>query len=95
MTFWGHFSPFLFEAKLPTQPFQPFFPISALEKVSRSQVLSESASSFRRDAEQLRRLVWWGNVKKMALLISIVVSKLEAGRTKTTFGGFDLLDFLQ
>jgi len=41
--------------------------------VSRSQVLSESASSFRRDAEQLRRLVWWGNVKKMALLISIVV----------------------
>lgn len=21
----------------------------------------ESASSFRRDAEQLRRLVWWGN----------------------------------
>ncbi|CAK9056827.1 unnamed protein product [Durusdinium trenchii] len=41
--------------------------------VSRSQVLSESASSFRRDAEQLRRLVWWGNVKKMAIIAGLVI----------------------
>ena len=42
-------------------------------EVSRSQVLSESASSFRRDAEQLRRLVWWGNVKKVLIMGLIVV----------------------
>ena len=49
---------------------------SALKRhveVSRSQVLSESASSFRRDAEQLRRLVWWGNVKKVLIMGLIVV----------------------
>lgn len=41
--------------------------------VSRSQVLSDSASSFRRDAEQLRRLVWWGNVRKMAMAAGCLV----------------------
>ena len=71
MTFWGPFFSISFWSQ-----FLPTF------QVSRSQVLSESASSFRRDAEQLRRLVWWGNVKKMALLISIVVSKLESWKEK-------------
>ena len=55
--------------------------------VSRSQVLSDSASSFRRDAEQLRRLVWWGNVKKMGmaagclLLIILVIVVSSCGIT--------------
>lgn len=55
--------------------------------VSRSQVLSESASSFRRDAEQLRRLVWWGNVKKVLImglivvLVILVIAMLSCGIT--------------
>merc|ERR1712032_347513 len=36
--------------------------------VDRSQSLSDSSASFRREAEQLRRVVWWRNVRTMACL---------------------------
>mmetsp|Transcript_3075 Transcript_3075/g.4803 ORF Transcript_3075/g.4803 Transcript_3075/m.4803 type:complete len:227 (+) Transcript_3075:161-841(+) len=40
--------------------------------VTRSQMLSESSSTFRRDAERLRRVVWWRNARTMALLACLV-----------------------
>lgn len=36
--------------------------------VDRSQSLSDSSASFRREAEQLRRVVWWRNVRTMGIL---------------------------
>merc|ERR1712217_355580 len=41
--------------------------------VNRSQALSQSSSSFRREAVRLRRVVWWHNARSMAMLISLGV----------------------
>ncbi|CAE6970681.1 vamp7B [Symbiodinium natans] len=41
--------------------------------VHRSEVLSASASSFRRDAEHLRRRVWWQNARTMAVMACVLV----------------------
>mmetsp|Transcript_40557 Transcript_40557/g.94171 ORF Transcript_40557/g.94171 Transcript_40557/m.94171 type:complete len:225 (-) Transcript_40557:19-693(-) len=41
--------------------------------VHRSEELSASASSFRRDAEHLRRRVWWQNAKTMAGMACVVI----------------------
>merc|ERR1712217_778907 len=41
--------------------------------VNRSQALSQSSSSFRREAVRLRRVVWWRNARTMAILISLGV----------------------
>mmetsp|Transcript_30047 Transcript_30047/g.55451 ORF Transcript_30047/g.55451 Transcript_30047/m.55451 type:complete len:232 (-) Transcript_30047:109-804(-) len=35
--------------------------------VNRSQLLSESSSSFSREAQRLRRVVWWRNTRKLAI----------------------------
>lgn len=40
--------------------------------VTRSQMLSESAGSFRREAERLRRVVWWRNARTMSILACLV-----------------------
>merc|ERR1712130_848902 len=41
--------------------------------VNRSQLLSESSSSFRRDAARLRRVVWWRNASTMAIIACVIV----------------------
>merc|ERR1712194_251462 len=41
--------------------------------VNRSQALSQSSSSFRRVAVNLRRVVWWRNFRTMAMLIALGV----------------------
>ncbi|CAE7633380.1 vamp7B [Symbiodinium pilosum] len=42
--------------------------------VHRSEVLSAAASSFRRDAEHLRRHVWWQNFRAMALVAFVLLA---------------------
>lgn len=43
--------------------------------VNRSQLLSESSSSFSRDAQRLHRVVWWRNTKKIIIftVVGIIV----------------------
>lgn len=41
--------------------------------VNRSQLLSESSGTFRREAQTLRRTVWWRNARTWAILLLIAV----------------------
>mmetsp|Transcript_85743 Transcript_85743/g.276722 ORF Transcript_85743/g.276722 Transcript_85743/m.276722 type:complete len:236 (-) Transcript_85743:2-709(-) len=41
--------------------------------VDRTQLLSESSNSFRREAERVRRVVWWRNMRVLMCIITIVV----------------------